>query len=176
MKKGAIKQVPRRGGVMLRCHLLLVGSYIAGFECCRRARCQRLSFLMFLPLCQFFSLLFVMLIASCFPISWGGAVATAAPLFLARRCSQWPYKITHYLWILFSFSLFFEWKRVGRGISWFVNESECGRLLLEESDSARANNLLVSSRYLELYRFVYDEVVVALCWLYSHSYILTFLR
>ena len=57
-----------------------------------------------------------------------------------------------------------------------VNESECGRLLLEESDSARANNLLVSSRYLELYRFVYDEVVVALCWLYSHSYILTFLR
>ena len=47
---------------------------------------------------------------------------------------------------------------MGRGISRFVNESECNRLLLEESDSARSNNLLVSSRYLEFYRFVQHEV------------------
>lgn len=43
---------------------------------------------------------------------------------------------------------------MGRGTSRFVNESECGRLLLEESDSARSNNLLVSSRHLDLYGFV----------------------
>lgn len=37
------------------------------------------------------------------------------PCFLARRCCQWPYKITHYLWILFSFSLFFGVKESGKG-------------------------------------------------------------
>ena len=36
------------------------------------------------------------------------------PCFLARRCCQWPYKITHYLWILFSFSLFFGVKESGK--------------------------------------------------------------
>ena len=54
-----------------------------------------------------------------------------------------------------------------------VNVIGCGR---RKIDSARANNLLVSSRYLELYRFVHDEVVEVVCWLYSRSHILTFLR
>ena len=54
-----------------------------------------------------------------------------------------------------------------------VNAIDCCR---RKIDSARANNLLVSSRYLELYRFVHDEVVEVVWWLYSRSHILTFLR
>lgn len=95
-EKDAIKQVPRRGGVdaslsSSSCHFLKLQVSNAAEE----PGVSVYPFLCFYHYVISFLLLFVMLIASCFSISWG--VATAAALFLACRCSLRPHKVTHFL-------------------------------------------------------------------------------
>ena len=81
-EKGAIKLVPRRGGV----DALLSTSSCSFFklQIPNTAEDPVVSVypsLCFLSLCHNFSLLFMVLIASCFPIFWG--VATDASLFFS---------------------------------------------------------------------------------------------
>ncbi len=108
-EKGAIKQVPRRGGVMLRCHLLLVGSYIADSEYRRRSSCQRLYSLMFYHHFLFCSLRrFVR--KNFYPSPVQRAV------FVLQVHSLTAHKVRHFIWNLLSFSLiFFEVRESRRG-------------------------------------------------------------
>ena len=109
-EKDAIKQVPRRGGVEVSlssssCHFLY-----CRFRMLQKSQVSASVFSYVFIVVSFFLLLFVMLIASCFSISWGRS-DYCGPVFSLSMQSSPPTKLR----IFFGISSLFPSFLMGRG-------------------------------------------------------------
>ena len=86
---------------------------IAGFECCRRARRQRLSFLMFLPLCHFF-FASICDVNSFLLFDFLGRSDCCGPVFSLSMQSNDPTKLRIFFGISSLFPSFFDRRGQGR--------------------------------------------------------------